>query len=91
MAYIALRPCSFAGEKFYVGDVVPNALIRPEMVRRLIAAGVVTEVREPPEPAESKLEVKPESTESKPEAKSEANPPKSVKKSAAKEKEAGDV
>ncbi len=76
MAYIALRPCSFGGEKFYVGDVVPNALIRPEIVRRLITAGVIAEAGEPFEMKQSEPETK---------------VPKPAKKPQAKGKEAGDA
>ncbi len=72
MTYIALRPCSFGGEKFYVGDIVPTALIRPEMVKRLITAGVITEVREPPVPVESEPE--PEHGGLEPKLESESEP-----------------
>ncbi len=90
MAYIALRPCSFGGGKFYVGDAVPDALIRPEMVKRLISVGVITEAREPQMPAQSEPEANPEAN---PEAKleTETNVSKPAKRSASKGKEAGDA
>lgn len=88
MAYIALRPCSFGGEKFYVGNVVPIALIRPEMVRRLTAAGVITEAREQPESEQSELENKPE-PEAESELETESEPEPVPKSKRAKNKKPG--
>lgn len=44
MAFIALKPCSFGGKSFRIGDQVPHDLVLPEMKRRLIAMGFLVEV-----------------------------------------------
>lgn len=41
MAYTALRPCCFAGEKFTVGQSVPAELIRPGAADALVKMGVI--------------------------------------------------
>lgn len=45
MAFIALKPCSFAGETFRIGADVPGDLVRPEAVKRLLSMGIL--VRKP--------------------------------------------
>ena len=44
MVFIALKPCSFGGQSFRIGDQVPQDLILPEMKRRLISMGFLVEV-----------------------------------------------
>lgn len=44
MAFIALKPCSFGGKSFRIGDQVPHDLVLPEMKRRLISMGFLVEV-----------------------------------------------
>jgi len=46
MAFLALKPCSFGGQKFQIGDKIPAALIRPEMVKRLADMGKIAEIKE---------------------------------------------
>ena len=41
MAYTALRPCCFSGEKFTVGQSVPAELIRPGVADALVKMGVI--------------------------------------------------
>ena len=41
MAYTALRPCCFAGEKFTVGQSVPAEVIRPGVADALVKMGVI--------------------------------------------------
>lgn len=41
MAYTALKPCCFSGEKFTVGQSVPAELIRPGMADALVKMGVI--------------------------------------------------
>lgn len=36
MAYIALKPCTFAGQKFKIGDSIPGDLLLPGAVKNLI-------------------------------------------------------
>ncbi len=36
MAYIALKPCSFGGRQFKIGEEVPDGFVLPEMAKRLI-------------------------------------------------------
>lgn len=43
MAFIALKPCSFGGQSFRIGDQVPQDLVLPEMKRRLISMGFLVE------------------------------------------------
>ncbi len=66
MAFIALKPCSFGGEKFLIGDTIATSLVRPEMIKRLKKMGILVEAPEPkpeqePEPEpESEQEPEPE-------------------------------
>ena len=43
MAYIALKPCSFAGKSYRVGNPIPDGAIIPGAIKRLIQAGVIAE------------------------------------------------
>lgn len=43
MAYVALKPCCFAGQKFRIGDRVPDELIHPGSVKNLVSYGVIAE------------------------------------------------
>lgn len=36
MAFIALKPCKFAGQKFKIGDTVPGELILPGAAKNLV-------------------------------------------------------
>ncbi|MCI8414898.1 MAG: hypothetical protein HFF00_04635 [Ruminiclostridium sp.] len=47
MAFIALKPCSFGGQSFRIGEQVPHELVLPEMKRRLISMGFLVEVFPP--------------------------------------------
>ena len=48
MAYKALKPCSFAGQKFKIGEIVPESVFAPGAISRMIAAGKVAETAEGP-------------------------------------------
>ena len=39
MAYVALRPCNFAGQAFRIGDTIPADLVQPGIAKSLIAMG----------------------------------------------------
>ena len=39
MAYTALKPCKFAGQRFNVGDSVPAELVQPGAAKNLIKMG----------------------------------------------------
>lgn len=41
--YIALKPCSFAGEAYRIGEEIPNGKVLPEAVARLVRQGVIAE------------------------------------------------
>ena len=41
MSYIALKPCTFAGERFKVGDNVPQEVLQPGNVKNLVKMGVI--------------------------------------------------
>lgn len=43
MAYIAQKPCSFAGKSFRIGDTIPDGLILPEAINRLKKDGKIAE------------------------------------------------
>lgn len=43
MAYIAQKPCSFANERYRVGDTIRDGAILPGAIKRLIQAGVIAE------------------------------------------------
>lgn len=46
MAYIAMKPCNFAGQKYFKGDSVPEEVVLPERVTALVKHGVIAEVSE---------------------------------------------
>lgn len=48
MAYKALKPCSFAGQKFRIGEIVPDSVLVPGAIARMIAAGKIAESAEGP-------------------------------------------
>jgi hypothetical protein len=75
MAYVALKPCCFAGQKFWIGEAVPAELVLPEMAGRLIQMGKLAEVPDgKPEKSEE-----PDGKPEEPESKSES-PPKPQRK-----------
>lgn len=41
MTYIALKPCSFAGLSYRIGDSVPDAVLHPGAIKSLISMGVI--------------------------------------------------
>lgn len=57
--YIALKACSFKGQKFKAGDTIPNGLVMPTAVRRLIKGEIIAEVGNagPLLPASTSLEM----------------------------------
>lgn len=85
MAFIALKPCSFGGQSFRIGDQVPQDLVLPEMKRRLISMGYLVEVF----PAQPALE--PENTPPAGENDTPLEPEEKSKRSRAKAAKAGDA
>lgn len=71
MAFIALKPCSFGGKSFRIGDQVPHELVLPEMKRRLISMGFLVEVFT----AQSEPESAPSAEEDSPLPEPESAPP----------------
>ncbi len=63
MAYAALKPCCFAGQRFWIGETVPAELVLPEMARRLIQMGKLAEV---PDRKSEEPDGKPEEPENEP-------------------------
>lgn len=62
--YIAQKPCSFASQDFKVGDTIPEKLVLPEAVTRLIKAGVIAVAGAGPLlPATSTIEELPQTVE----------------------------
>lgn len=62
MAYVALKPCCFAGIRFKIGDTVPDEVIHPGTAKNLVKMNVIaTQGQEPVEvitiPAESKIQI----------------------------------
>lgn len=43
MAYIAQKPCSFAGQKFRVGEIIPESVLQPGAIKGLKQAGKIAE------------------------------------------------
>lgn len=46
MAFLALKPCSFAGKSFKIGERIPEGAALPEMVPRLIKMGKIAKAPE---------------------------------------------
>lgn len=42
--FIAQKPCTFAGEKFLIGDEIPANMVAPTAIKRLTTNGVIAEV-----------------------------------------------
>lgn len=43
MAYIATKPCNFAGKSFMIGDSIPAEYVQPDAAKRLIKMGRIAE------------------------------------------------
>lgn len=43
MAYIAQKPCRFAGQSFRVGEIVPADVMQPGAIRNLVKMGIISE------------------------------------------------
>lgn len=43
MAYVAIKPCSLAGQKFLIGDTVPAEFILPGNANNLVKMGLIAE------------------------------------------------
>lgn len=43
MAYVALKPCSFAGHKFKIGDNVPLEVLQPGSIKNLLKMGLIVD------------------------------------------------
>ena len=41
MAYIALKPCGFAGQRFKIGETIPAELIQPGAAKNLVKMEVI--------------------------------------------------
>ena len=41
MAFTALKPCSFAGQRYKIGETIPDELIHPENVNNLVKMGKI--------------------------------------------------
>lgn len=42
--FVALKPSRFKGQRFNVGDQIPESLVEPSAIRRLVQAGRIAEV-----------------------------------------------
>lgn len=67
MAFIAVKPCKFAGQRFRIGEIVPADVIQPGAAKNLIKMGIIAE--EGGELIVSTIETKEISTDSIPDAK----------------------
>lgn len=43
MVYIAQKPCSFAGKRYRIGEPIPDGVILPLAIKRLLTSGVIAE------------------------------------------------
>lgn len=41
MAYVAIKPCKFAGQAFLIGDTVPDEVIHPGNAKNLVKMGLI--------------------------------------------------
>lgn len=41
MAYVALKPCCFAGQRFRIGETIPDEMIHPGAVKNLLKMQVI--------------------------------------------------
>lgn len=57
MRYVALKPCSFAGKKFYIGDTIPAELVK-NSTKRLIQYGLIAAEAEEKPREETLIEAK---------------------------------
>lgn len=64
MAYVALKPCCFAGIRFKIGETVPDELLHPGAAKNLVKMNVIaaqdheaTPAATTATPADSKIEV----------------------------------
>ncbi len=74
MAFIALKPCSFAGKHFKIGEEIPDGLVLSEMAPRLIKMGKIAEAPKVSAPEPQKNEPVPEpEPEPEPESKRAKN------------------
>lgn len=48
MAYVALKPCCLAGQRFKINDTIPDQVIRPESKDNLVKMGLIAEHHEEP-------------------------------------------
>lgn len=46
MAYVALKPCRFAGQSFKIGEIVPVDALQPGAAKNLVRMGVIAESEE---------------------------------------------
>lgn len=49
MTYIALKPCSFAGLNYRIGESVPDVVLHPGAIKSLVKMGVIAEGVNKPE------------------------------------------
>lgn len=43
MAYVALKPCCFAGQRFKIGGNIPDGIVHPGNAKNLVKMGVIAE------------------------------------------------
>ena len=43
MAYVALKPCCFAGQRFKIGENIPDGIVHPGNAKNLVKMGVIAE------------------------------------------------
>ncbi len=60
MAYIALKPCSFGGRQFKIGEEIPTGFVLPEMTKRLVGMGKIAERPDAGLSQKAELETEPE-------------------------------
>ena len=42
MPYIALKPCTFAGQRYKIGETVPDEVLHPGAIKNLVKMQIVT-------------------------------------------------
>lgn len=55
MAYVALKPCGFAGQRFKIGDNIPAELVLPGAAKNLVEMGIIVDTDAAATPAKETI------------------------------------
>lgn len=69
MRYVALKPCTFSGRKFYIGENIPSEFVE-NSAKRLVKYGMIAEMAEEVVEAPEEIKEAPEEVAEKPKRRS---------------------